>query len=210
MKVLLLLLLGFAGCDPITRTIAPGDLVGVEDPVALAALAYADRALADAEAERARADSETASARAESETAAQRVEAAEADVHATEAELSAAETGRDAARASAARDLLALRRGVVAEAGAFAEWKRRAQALAEARTKEAEALVDVRRAEQQIARLDAVGEATADRSEFTNQLADAQRRHENAGERVDRWILDAREAERAWQRTTVLAPVNGT
>jgi hypothetical protein len=83
-------------------------------------------------------------------------------------------------------------------------WRRAAVDAAEARSDEADAAVDLRRAELEWQRLQALVDAgKADhytQSVFMQQLADARGDWEKARARADRLAADAEEAHRMWQR----------
>ncbi|MFZ5481105.1 MAG: hypothetical protein ACOZNI_30365 [Myxococcota bacterium] len=171
----------------------PGDLPAAADP----ASAEAAAALDGARARELRAVEEHEDARA-------RLAAARADVSAAEEEILAAEANRDQARLRDARALLARREAQEAEAEALARWKELERDAATAAAAAARAALDVRRSEHELDRLDEARSRGQDagyvRSDFLDQLADNQRRWEEAREEARDARAEADEARQQWTR----------
>ncbi|MFZ5480885.1 MAG: hypothetical protein ACOZNI_29260 [Myxococcota bacterium] len=140
----------------------------------------------------------------EVERAEAQVEAAEADVRAAKAEIDAANANRDGVRLDAARRTLILAEQDETVARALVDWKRAALREAEARTAEAEALVDLRLAETEMARVELLGRDGTDEgyvvSEFIQQLAATRETWERARSRTRERAVEAEEARREYER----------
>lgn len=176
----------------------------VEEPDAGGLAAEADPASGEAAAELAEAQQIEQHAAGEVADARARLDAAHADVSAAEGEIRAAEANRDEDRLRDARALLARRKVQEAEAGALVRWKELERAAAADAVTAAEAKRDVRRAEHELRRLDDAllrGEGAGyTRSAFLEQLADNQRRWEQAREEARLSRVEAEEAREAWMR----------
>ncbi|MFN7145617.1 MAG: hypothetical protein ACK4YP_17710 [Myxococcota bacterium] len=171
----------------------PGDVAGMADP-----------ASAEASAELARARDAEIQAIGEEEDARARLQAARADVSAAEEEIRAAEANRDQDRLEDARALLTRRKAQEEGAEALVRWKELERVAATASLTAARAGLDVRRSEHELDRLDEVRSRGQDagytRSDFLEQLADNQRRWEDAQEEVAQARIDADEARTTWMR----------
>ncbi|MDP2308995.1 MAG: hypothetical protein Q8P18_23430 [Pseudomonadota bacterium] len=151
-----------------------------------------------------------AGARAEEVRAAARVDAAQARVRQLELELEVAEASLDAARASgdASRQGLALGRQEAARRAASAaeaaeQWQIAAREATKEETRLADARVGLRTAELEMARLELLERHDQARgymrSDFTEQLRDAQRRYDEAARRYDKAAEGATRAYERWR-----------
>jgi hypothetical protein len=138
------------------------------------------------------------------------VVAEEADLRAAQAEIDAAEANRDRTRYDEARRAADTADHDLAVARAKEVWKRAALKEAEARTAEAEALVDFRLAELEMARVNLVardGERGYVVSDFIQQLATTREAWEASRNRVEERHADTEEARRDYERVQAGVPV---
>jgi hypothetical protein len=139
------------------------------------------------------------------------VEAEEADLKAARFEIDAAEANRDGRRLDSARRAYDTAEHDLMVANAREDWKRASLREAEARTTEAEALVDLRLAELEMARVELVSRDGTDEgyvvSDFIQQLATARQDWETSRMRARERAQETEDARRAYERVQAGVPV---
>jgi hypothetical protein len=196
-------ILGCALRGGVPHTVDLADLapLGVEG---LAGLRDEEHALAVARTQLAGAEGEETRVKTRIEAARARRKQASLEYDVASANLDAAEASRDVWRIGTARGALQDARLRRERAEAAERWQEASAGAARAQTKLAEATVGLRAAELEMARLDLLesadrGRAYA-RSEFTEQLRDAQARQDAAQQDYDRASEDAIRAYDRWKQ----------